>query len=51
MRETLDTLLEFAVETAYLAGKLTLGYFQAGVRMDLKSDDTPVTAADRARSS
>jgi histidinol phosphatase-like enzyme (inositol monophosphatase family) len=47
MSETLDTLLEFAVETAYLAGKLTLGYYQAGVRPDLKSDDTPVTAADR----
>ena len=47
MTETLDSLLEFAVETAYLAGKLTLGYYQAGVRPDLKSDDTPVTVADR----
>ena len=48
MSETLDSLLEFAVETAHLAGRLTLGYFQAGVRPDLKSDDTPVTVADRA---
>ena len=47
MTSSLNALLEFAVETAYLAGKLTLGYFQAGVRPDLKSDDTPVTAADR----
>ena len=43
----LQTYLEFATETAYLAGKLTLGYFQAGVRPDMKSDDTPVTVADR----
>ena len=40
--------LDFAVETAYLAGRLTLGYFQTGIRPDMKADDTPVTAADRA---
>ena len=40
--------LDFAVETAYLAGRLTLGYFQTGLRPDMKADDTPVTAADRA---
>lgn len=40
--------LDFAVETAYLAGRLTLGYFQTGLRPDMKPDDTPVTAADRA---
>jgi myo-inositol-1(or 4)-monophosphatase len=39
--------LDFATETAYLAGKLTLGYFQTGVRPDWKEDDTPVTVADR----
>jgi histidinol-phosphatase len=43
----LDDYLEFATETAYLAGKLTLGYFQAGVRPDYKPDDSPVTVADR----
>lgn len=48
MSQTLSALLEFAVETVHLAGKLTLGYYQAGVRPDMKSDDTPVTAADRA---
>ena len=37
--------LDFAVETAYLAGRLTLGYFQTGLRPDMKADDTPVTAA------
>lgn len=47
MKDTLQTYLEFATETAYLAGKLTLGYFQAGVRPDMKADDTPVTVADR----
>jgi histidinol-phosphatase len=39
--------LEFAQETAYLAGRLTLGYFQTGVHADFKADDTPVTIADR----
>ncbi len=43
----LTDYLEFTTETAYLAGKLTLGYFQAGVRPDYKKDDTPVTVADR----
>ena len=47
MAESLRSYLDFAVETAYLAGRLTLGYFQAGIRPDLKSDQTPVTIADR----
>jgi myo-inositol-1(or 4)-monophosphatase len=47
MTETLASYLEFATETAYLAGKLTLGYFQAGVRPEFKQDATPVTEADR----
>jgi myo-inositol-1(or 4)-monophosphatase len=47
MAESLRNYLDFAVETAYLAGRLTLGYFQAGIRPDLKSDRTPVTVADR----
>jgi histidinol-phosphatase len=41
------TYLEFAMETAYLAGRLTLGYFQAGTVAEFKSDDTPVTIADK----
>jgi len=41
--------LDFAVETAYEAGRLTLGYFRTGAaRPEFKDDDTPVTAADRA---
>lgn len=43
----LRSLMDFAAETAYLAGKLTLGYFGTGVRPDFKADDTPVTVADR----
>jgi len=43
----LDDTLTFVTETAYLAGRLTLGYYQTGVRADYKADDTPVTAADR----
>jgi myo-inositol-1(or 4)-monophosphatase len=47
MSESLRSLLEFATETAYLAGRLTLGYFQTGIRPDFKEDDTPVTVADQ----
>lgn len=47
MSESLRDYLEFAVETAYLAGRLTVGYFQTGVRPDVKDDNTPVTVADR----
>ncbi|MFP3998249.1 MAG: inositol monophosphatase family protein [Desulfobacterales bacterium] len=42
-----QSYMDFAAETAYLAGRLTLGYFQAGVRPEYKEDDTPVTVADK----
>jgi len=45
--ESLRTYLDFAIETAYLAGRLTLGFFQSGIRPDWKADNTPVTTADR----
>ena len=35
------------METAYRAGRLTLGHFRSGVQVRFKEDDTPVTAADR----
>ncbi|SRR5258708_16878386 len=41
-------LLDFATDLAYRAGRLTLGYFNTGIRPEFKEDDTPVTAADRA---
>lgn len=39
--------LEFATETAWQAGQLTLGYFQSDLRTEFKEDDSPITAADR----
>ena len=47
MSEPLRSYLDFAVETAYLAGRLTLGYFQTDLRPDFKTDDSPVTIADK----
>lgn len=48
MREPeLQSILDFAVESAQLAGALTLGYFRTGVSAATKSDNTPVTVADR----
>lgn len=44
---TLSEILEVAQDAAYLAGKRTLAYFNAGVQPDFKADDTPVTVADR----
>lgn len=41
------TYLEFATETAWQAGQLTLGYYQTGIRPEFKADDSPVTIADR----
>lgn len=39
--------MEFALETAWKAGRLTLGYFQTGTRPEYKEDETEVTVADR----
>ena len=43
----LSEYLEFMKETAYSAGRLTLGYFNTGISVDYKEDHTPVTIADR----
>ena len=40
-------MLEFAVQTAFEAGQLTLGYFQREIEADFKTDDSPVTIADK----
>ncbi len=45
--QELREVLEFAVEAAQLAGAFTLGHFQADTPLELKADDSPVTAADR----
>jgi len=47
MLNDLRDLMNFAAETATLAGRMTLGYFSTGVRPDFKADDSPVTVADR----
>jgi len=39
--------LAFAIEVAVRAGRATLAYFQTGTSVELKSDATPVTVADR----
>lgn len=44
---SLQSILDFAVESAHLAGAFTLGYFNAGTPHELKADRSPVTAADR----
>jgi myo-inositol-1(or 4)-monophosphatase len=46
MTESLRSYLDFAIETAHLAGRLTLGYFQTGVSASYKADDSPFTIAD-----
>lgn len=42
-----DALLAFALDAAWRAGRVTLGYFQTGVPAERKADDSPVTVADR----
>ena len=44
----LESHLNFAKQLAYRAGRITLSYYNKGIQHDLKSDDSPVTAADRA---
>lgn len=43
----LEALLDFALDLARRAGRLTLTHFQTGVAVDTKADGTPVTEADR----
>jgi histidinol phosphatase-like enzyme (inositol monophosphatase family) len=45
--ESLASHLDFAVDAAWRAGKVTLEYFQTPVETDRKADQTPVTIADR----
>lgn len=43
----LQNYLDVALEAAVLAGRRTLAYFQTGVEVEHKGDDSPVTIADR----
>jgi histidinol-phosphatase len=42
-----QTMLDFAVDAAWQAGKITLEYFQTGTAVEHKADASPVTLADR----
>src|SRR5262245_13411787 len=44
---SLRDLLDLAIEAAHAGGKRTLAYFNTGVAVETKSDNTPVTCADR----
>jgi histidinol phosphatase-like enzyme (inositol monophosphatase family) len=44
---SIQALLDFAIQAAWQAGQLTLAHFQTGVAVELKVDESPVTAADR----
>jgi histidinol phosphatase-like enzyme (inositol monophosphatase family) len=44
---TFRELMDFAVDAAWQAGKITLEYFQTALVPDLKADASPVTVADR----
>jgi histidinol-phosphatase len=44
---SLRDLMEFAVDAAWQAGKITLEYFQTPIVPDMKADASPVTIADR----
>jgi histidinol-phosphatase len=43
----LSALLDFALDAAWQAGRITLGYFQSGVAVERKGDNSPVTIADK----
>ncbi len=43
----LQSLLDFALDATWQSGRITLGYFQTGVAVERKSDDSPVTIADK----
>jgi histidinol phosphatase-like enzyme (inositol monophosphatase family) len=45
--EGLRDLLEFAVEVAWRAGRVTLAHYQTGITAETKPDESPVTIADR----
>ena len=47
MTKGLQTYLDFAIETAMEAGKITLGHFPSGLKTSIKNDGTPVTDIDK----
>lgn len=47
MAADIRTCMEFAVDAAWQAGRITQRYFQTGVEAEWKEDESPVTVADR----
>jgi histidinol phosphatase-like enzyme (inositol monophosphatase family) len=47
-RTSLASLLDFAVDVAWRAGRVTLAHYQTGAAAETKADLSPVTVADRA---
>ena len=47
-RDSYGSLLDFAVEVAWRAGRATHAHYQTGIATETKPDNSPVTAADRA---
>ncbi len=45
--KSLQDVLDFAVDAARAAGELTLRYFQTALTVETKTDNSPVTVADR----
>ena len=45
----LSGFLDFAIDTAWRAGRLTLAHYQTGVTVERKADQSAVTIADRAK--
>jgi histidinol phosphatase-like enzyme (inositol monophosphatase family) len=44
---TIRDCLDFAMDAAWQAGQFTLAHFQTGVAVEWKSDESPVTVADK----
>lgn len=44
---SLREVLDFAIDAAWQAGRITLRYFQTGVEVEEKADESPVTVADK----
>lgn len=47
MNDSAHDFLSFALDAAWQAGRLTLGYFQTGIKAERKADNTPLTVADQ----
>ncbi|MCP4362615.1 MAG: inositol monophosphatase family protein [Chloroflexi bacterium] len=47
MNPSPNELLDFALNAVWQAGRITLGYYQTGIEVEQKADNTPLTIADQ----